>query len=90
MQWREFPSNGVVRRLLSHGGVRNRWTQHRLARLQGSVLPAPSKVQWLVPQIAGLATCAELTVHDLRLPSLDKAGRKCGGRSLALQELQTF
>ncbi|NQW93485.1 MAG: deoxyribodipyrimidine photo-lyase, partial [Polaromonas sp.] len=56
VEWREFPSNGVVRRLLSHGGGRNRWTTHRLQRMQGPVLPAPAQVRWLAAQaLVGLA-----------------------------------
>ena len=91
VEWREFPSNGVVRCLLSHGGGRNRWTQHRLARFKGLALSAPRQVQWLAGHLlSGLDTCAELTAHDLQLLSLDKPGRKHGGRSLALEELHTF
>jgi deoxyribodipyrimidine photo-lyase len=91
VEWREFPSNGVVRRLLSHGGGRNRWTQHRQLRLQGPVLPAPTQVPWLAGQaLGGLTTCGELSATDLLLPGPDKAGRKRGGRSLALMELHTF
>ncbi len=91
VEWREFPSNGVVRRLLSHGGGRNRWTQHRLKRLQAPVLASPSQVQWLErPFWEVLDTCDELTAHDLQLPTHDKPGRKCGGRSFALEELHTF
>jgi deoxyribodipyrimidine photo-lyase len=48
-------------------------------------------VQWLKRALLqGLGTCAELTADDLRLPSVDKPGRKRGGRALALQELHTF
>ncbi len=91
VEWREFPSNGVVRRLLSHGGGRNRWTQHRLKRLQSEVLPAPEQVSWVVaPALAGLETCSEMTAADLHMPSADKPNRKRGGRSLALDELHTF
>ena len=91
VEWREFPSNGVVRRLLSHGGGRNRWTQHRLQRLHGDVLPAPGHVRWVnLSALQGLHTCAEMTAADLHLSGPDKPNRKRGGRSLALQELHTF
>ena len=91
VEWREFPSNGVVRRLLSHGGGRNRWTQHRLQRLQGAVLPAPSQVRWLdAHMLAGLNPCGSMSAAELQLPGPDKANRKRGGRSLALNELHTF
>ncbi len=91
VQWREFPSNGVVRRLQSHGGGRNRWTQHRLQRLLGPVLPAPTKVPWLAAQaLAGLDVCSEISAAGLQLPCPDKPNRKRGGRSLALYELHTF
>ena len=89
--WREFPSNGVVRRLLSHGGGRNKWTQHRLKRLQGAMLPAPEGVRWVATQaLAGLTLCGELSATDLGMPHADKAKRKHGGRALALDELHTF
>ena len=89
--WREFPSNGVVRRLLSHGGGRNKWTQHRLKRLQNDVLIAPEQVRWVqADALVGLTTCGEIAAGDLRLPGPDKASRKRGGRSLALTELHTF
>ena len=91
VEWREFPSNGVVRRLLSHGGGRNRWTQHRLKRLHGTMLPAPEKVQWVDTQaLKGLLLCNEISAAELGVSSGDKHARKRGGRSLALNELHTF
>ena len=91
IEWREFPSNGVVRRLLSHGGGRNRWTEHRLKRLQGAVLPAPEQVSWVPKQaLDGLNLCKEISAADLHVPGLDTPSRKHGGRSLALRELHTF
>ncbi len=92
VEWREFPSNGVVRRLLSHGGGRNRWTQHRLKRLQGDLLPAPEQVRWLdANALEGLQNiCGEMSAPDLQLTGPDKPSRKRGGRSLALTELHTF
>ena len=91
VEWREFPSNGVVRRLLSHGGGRNRWTQHRLQRLQSDVLPAPEQVRWIGADAFGcLNSCGEMTAADLGMPSADKPSRKRGGRALALRELHTF
>ena len=91
VEWREFPSNGVVRRLLSHGGGRNRWTQHRLKRLQGDVLPAPEHVRWVTSNaLEDLNTCGEISAAGLQLGSADKPERKRGGRSLALYELHTF
>ena len=91
VEWREFPSNGVVRRLLSHGGGRNRWTQHRLKRLQGAVLPAPESVRWMgTAALSGLTTCSEKAATNLHVPGPDKPDRKRGGRSLALYELHTF
>ena len=91
VEWREFPSNGVVRRLLSHGGGRNRWTQHRLKRLQGDVLPAPEHVRWVASNaLKDLNTCGEVSAAELQLGGADKPHRKRGGRSLALHELHTF
>ena len=91
VEWREFPSNGVVRRLLSDGGGRNRWTQHRLKRLQGNVLPTPEKVRWVETRaLEGLDPCQEMLAAELGLNGRDKPGRKRGGRSLALDEMHTF
>ena len=91
VEWREFPSNGVVRRLLSHGGGRNRWTQHRLQRLQAPVPDAPEQVPWIAPQrLVHLPACGELKAADLQLHGFDTPDRKRGGRSLALTELHTF
>jgi deoxyribodipyrimidine photo-lyase len=91
IQWREFPSNGVVRRLLSHGGGRNHWTRHRLQRLQASLLPSPEHVRWHgAKALTGLQLCGEMTAADLQLTDAEKPGRKRGGRSLALMELNTF
>ena len=91
VEWREFPSNGVVRRLLSNGGGRNRWTQHRLKRLQSNVLPTPEKVRWVETRaLEGLNLCQEMPASELGLNDPDKPGRKRGGRSLALDEMHTF
>ena len=91
VDWREFPNNGVVRRLLSHGGGRNRWAQHRLKRLQGQALPAPEQVRWVAAStLLGLNACGEMSAADLHMSGHDKPDRKRGGRSLALLELNTF
>jgi deoxyribodipyrimidine photo-lyase len=91
VEWREFPSNGVVRRLLSHGGGRNRWALHRVKRLQGAVLPAPEKVRWVETHaLNDLNTCQEMSAADLGVTGIDKPSRKRGGRPLALHELHTF
>lgn len=91
VEWREFPSNGVVRRLLSQGGGRNRWTQHRMQRLQADILPAPIQVRWAAAQtLVGLKTCFEMTASDLQISGADKPNRKRGGRLSALDELHTF
>ena len=91
VEWREFPSNGVVRRLLSDGGGRNRWTQHRLKRLQGNALPTPENVRWVETRaLEGLHLCQEMLAAELGLDGPDKPGRKRGGRALALDEMHTF
>ena len=91
VEWREYPSNGVVRRLLSHGGGRNRWSQHRVKRLQGPVLPAPENVQWVKTHaLNALNICQEMSATDLQVTGDDKPNRKRGGRRLALHELHTF
>ena len=96
VEWREFPSNGVVRRLQSHGGGRNRWSQHKAARMQAPALAPPGNVPWLTlpPSVAddlaarGLL-CGTLSPHDMGMTGgdikiNDVAGRKAGGRAAPL------
>ncbi len=88
--WREFPSNGVVRRLLSHGGGRNRWSQHKAARMDAPLIAAPQLVRWMALAPLGLPVCAALGPLALGMPGSDKPARKPGGRRAAERELQSF
>ncbi len=97
IEWREFPSNGVVRRLQSHGGGRNRWSQHKAARMQAPALAPPANVRWLTlppPVTDDLAArgllCGVLSAQDMGMTGSDVAGRKRGGRAAAVAELQSF
>ena len=45
--WHEAPNNAVVRRLLSHGGGRNKWSAHWVARMESAPLDTPQDVAWL-------------------------------------------
>ena len=90
VEWREFASNGVVRRLQTQGG-RNRWSAHHLKRMQSPLVAAPHDVQWIdEATLAGLARCGELGPTELGMDGMDKALRKRGGRSEALLELLSF
>ena len=90
IEWREFASNGVVRRLKSLGG-RNRWSAHHLQRMQSGLLAAPQGVRWIqATELQSLPVCGELGPADLSMHGADKALRKHGGHSEALLELLTF
>lgn len=90
VEWREFASNGVVRRLQSRGG-RNRWSAHHLQRMQSPLLAAPQDVRWVdAAMLQGLPLCEELGAVELGMYGVEKPLRKRGGRSQALLELMTF
>jgi deoxyribodipyrimidine photo-lyase len=90
LEWREFASNGVVRRLQSLGG-RNRWSAHHLQRMQSPLLAAPQGVRWVdASALQGLPLCGELGAAELGMAGVDKPLRKRGGRSPALLELLSF
>jgi len=90
LEWREFPSNGVVRRLLSHGGGRNRWSQHKAARMDAPVVAPPSQVRWHPLADLSLPVSMPLTAPDLGLLDADKPARQRGGRHAAEAELRSF
>ena len=90
VEWREFASNGVVRRLKSLGG-RDRWSAHHLQRMQSGLLAASQGVRWVnTAELRGLPLCSELGAADLGMLGSDKTDRKRGGRAEALLELLTF
>ena len=90
VEWREFASNGVVRRLQALGG-RNRWIAHHLQRMQSGLLAAPQGVRWLdSATLRSLPQCGEISAVELGLSGPDKPLRKRGGRSQALLELLSF
>lgn len=90
VEWREFPSNGVVRRLLSHGGGRNRWSQHKAARMDAPVVAPPSHMRWHPVADLGLPVSRPPTAPDLGLLDADKPARQRGGRQAAEAELSSF
>ena len=90
VEWREFSSNGVVRRLAAHGG-RNRWGAHHKQRMDSTLLAAPQSVRWLDASVLQrLPLCGELSAADLGMTGDDKLLRKRGGRTEALLELLSF
>ena len=90
VEWREFASNGVVRRLKAQGG-RNRWSAHHTKRMQSNLLAAPQGVRWFDPSaLQGLPVCGELSATDLHMQGADKPLRKHGGRTQALLKLLSF
>ena len=93
IEWREFASNGVVRRLQALGG-RNRWSAHHQQRMQSPLMAAPQRLDWLdADALQGLPLSGELGPDELGMRGAaagEKPGRKRGGRSQALLELLTF
>jgi deoxyribodipyrimidine photo-lyase len=90
VEWREFASNGVVRRLQAQGG-RNRWGAHHKHRMESPLLTAPSGVHWVgAAALQGLPLCGELGAAELGMEGSDLQSRKRGGRSQALLELLSF
>lgn len=95
IEWREFPSNGVVRRLLSHGGGRNRWSRHWNERMLAPRIAAPQGVPWLaLHRLQGLPVCGALAASAFpglaARPSAEAKDRKPGGRSAGRLELISF
>ena len=89
IEWREFPANGVVRRLSTFGG-RDRWSRLKAVRMDAAVIAPPLNVRWLDWQAAGLpldgangVVCSAPLIGDL-------PGRKQGGRAAAEIELASF
>jgi deoxyribodipyrimidine photo-lyase len=88
--WHQAPSNAVVRRLLSHGGGRNKWSAHWAVRMNEAPLPTPQDVPWLKLMPTALRNCCEPTAQDLRLTGEVSPHIQRGGRSLAEDELFSF
>jgi deoxyribodipyrimidine photo-lyase len=88
--WSQSPSNGVVRRLLSHGGGRNRWGGHWAQRMQEAPLPLALNVPWLRALPEGMHTAGVLNAVDLRLPSEASHHIQRGGRRVAEEDLFSF
>ena len=90
VEWREFASNAVVRRLAARGG-RNRWSAHHKQRMESALLAAPQGVCWVdSATLEGLPLCGQLEAAGLNMQGTDKLLRKRGGRSQALLKLLTF
>jgi deoxyribodipyrimidine photo-lyase len=88
--WHEAPNNAVVRRLLSHGGGRNKWSAHWAARMEAVSLDTPQDVAWLKDIPDALATCGELNASELQVQGTVLHHIQRGGRSMAEEELFSF
>jgi deoxyribodipyrimidine photo-lyase len=84
--WHQQPNNSVVRRLISHGGGRNRWSAHWAQRMGQAPLATQQDVPWLneIP-IALREQNKPLHVHGACGPLIQR-----GGRALAQDELFSF
>ncbi len=88
--WHQAPSNAVVRRLLSHGGGRNKWSAHWAARMNDAPLPAPQGVPWMKLMPSALQDCGELAAADLSVVGEVSDQIQHGGRLQAEEELFSF
>ena len=88
--WRQVPSNAVVRRLISHGGGRNKWGAHWVARMNELPLPMPIDVPWLVelPDVLISNEIFKASAFDIAGDVSQHIQR--GGRALAEEELFSF
>ena len=88
--WHQAPSNAVVRRLLSHGGGRNKWGAHWAARMNEAPLPSPQNVPWLKLMPTALQDCGEMGAENLNVVGEVSELIQRGGRLQAEEELFSF
>ena len=73
VEWREFASNGVVRRLHALGG-RNRWSAHHKQRMESGLLAAPQGVRWVdAAAMRRLPLCGEMGADELGMLGIHDA-----------------
>lgn len=82
VNWHEFPTNGVVRRLKSRDG----WAKIRDDRMRGDILAAPINVGF----VADIKTHALPGKNDPMFGSLDIGNVQKGGREEGLRVLASF
>ncbi len=88
--WHQAPSNAVVRRLLSHGGGRNKWSAHWAARMNEAPLPCPQDVPWMQLMPTALQDSGQLSEADLNVAGEVSEQIQRGGRAQAEEELFSF
>jgi deoxyribodipyrimidine photo-lyase len=82
IEWRELPSNGIVRRLKSRDG----WSALRDARMSAPIVPRP-----ILQRVAHTLTSHELPAKNHSLFSAPYGGQvQSGGRKEALKTLNSF
>ncbi len=83
IEWKEFPTNGVVRRLAS----RDDWATIWMERMRQPVLAAPDFIG--APRLP-LLPAGLLRPSSLGMQGADKPLRQKGGRKLASQQVRQF
>lgn len=83
IEWKEFPSNGVVRRL----GSRNAWASLWMQRMRQSVLAAPD---FLGRPAGTLVPNGPMQPSWMGMQGADKPARQRGGRKMASQLVRQF
>ena len=83
IEWQEYPTNGVVRRLKN----RDDWQSHWQARMSAPVLRAPSPLTKPTTRQSGVGF---VSARAANLVGQDKPDRQRGGRGQALARLDEF
>jgi deoxyribodipyrimidine photo-lyase len=83
LRWKEYPSNGVVRRLVS----RDDWASQWMQRMRAPVLNAPD---FLRSTGKTLSPSGIMTPRQLGLDGPDKPLRQRGGRRVASKQVKEF
>jgi deoxyribodipyrimidine photo-lyase len=82
IQWQEFESFGVVRRLKN----RDHWNQHRSRIVEREIFPTLKTMQNKIR----LPSCSKRTPLDFNLPVLERTKVQKGGESEATKILESF
>lgn len=92
ISWSEFPQNGVNRRLRSRSGWAARWEARMAEPLTQAPDPLPPSTTKFLPPLGEFEAAASSlpTATELRIPGIPGGPFQYGGRTSALDTLQSF